>query len=85
MSWKVGDLCVANSKQFGWTNSEIKDIREDVIAISFLEYDGNEEIKISELKQFGPTAVNKKGDLVKSEGNLDGGHYEGWNVSSKTT
>ena len=81
MSWKVGDLCVANSNQFGWTNSEIKEIRDDIATVSFLEYDGAEGIKSSDLKLFGPTAVNKKGELVTSESNLDGRNYEGWNVS----
>ena len=81
MSWKVGDLCVVKSKQFGWSNCEIKQLGKNVATIEFLEYDGVEEISMTELKLFGPSAVNRKGDLVKTESNLDGGDYEGWKVS----
>jgi len=80
MRWKVGDLCVVKSKRFGWSNGEIKQLSKDVATIAFLEYDGVEEINISELKLFGPSAVNKRGDLVKSKSNLDGEDYEGWKV-----
>ena len=81
MSWKVGDLCVVKSKQFGWTNCEVKQLNKNVAKVEFLEFDGVEEINISELKLFGPSAVNKKGDFVKSENTLDARDYDGWKVS----
>ena len=78
MSWKIGDLCVAKSREFGWTNSQIEDINKDVASVQFIQYQIGDDIHISNLKQFGPFAVNKKGELIEDQAAKE--DYSGWKV-----
>ena len=89
MTWKVGDLCVAN--HFGqWFNSKIRSLDTNLATVEFFGsndvadiIDGGDvaaDVPISTLKPFGPFAVNKKGELTTSG---DSQPYRGeWKVIS---
>ena len=82
MSWKVGDLCVAKSKEDGWRNSQIKQITKEGASVQFLEYPDVENIQLGDLIPFGSSVVNKKGDLVRSDESTSVGDFGGWKVTT---